>query len=29
MDWAMLEDLYLAMSRIFDGFMNFLYRIFG
>lgn len=29
MDWPMIEDLYLAMTRIFDGFLNFLYNIFG
>lgn len=29
MDWSMLEDLYLAISRIFDGFIHFLYEIFG
>ncbi len=29
MDWGMLEQLYLAISRIFDGFINFLYDIFG
>ena len=25
----MMEDLYLAMTRIFDGFLKFLYSIFG
>lgn len=29
MDWPMIEQLYLALTRIFDGFMNFLYGIFG
>ncbi len=29
MDFAMIEDLYLALSRVFDGFMKFLYEIFG
>jgi len=29
MDFDMLEDLYLALSRIFDGFVKFLYEIFG
>lgn len=29
MDWSMLEDLYLALSRVFDGFIHFLYEIFG
>ena len=29
MDWPMMEQIYLALSRIFDGFMNFLYSIFG
>ncbi len=29
MDWGMLEQLYLALSRIFDGFMHFLNDIFG
>ena len=29
MDWSMLEQLYLALSRIFDGFIHFLYGIFG
>ena len=29
MDWPMIEQLYLAMSRIFDGFLKFLYGIFG
>lgn len=29
MEWGMLEQLYLAISRIFDGFINFLYDIFG
>lgn len=29
MDWAVIEDVYLAISRVFDGFINFLYRIFG
>lgn len=29
MDFEMLETLYLALSRVFDGFMNFLFSIFG
>lgn len=29
MDFDMLEDLYLAISRIFDGFIKFLNEIFG
>ncbi len=29
MDWDMMEDLYLALTRIFDNFMNFLYNIFN
>ena len=29
MDFAMFEDLYLALSRVFDGFMKFLFEIFG
>lgn len=29
MDYDMLENLYLAISRIFDGFVKFLYDIFG
>lgn len=29
MDFDMLEDLYLAISRIFDGFINFLNEVFG
>lgn len=28
-DWGMIETLYLAITRIFDGFLNFLYDIFG
>ncbi len=29
MDLSMLEQMYLAISRIFDGFVHFLYDIFG
>lgn len=29
MDWSVIEQVYLALSRIFDGFLNFLYNIFG
>ena len=29
MDWPVIEQVYLALSRIFDGFLNFLYNIFG
>lgn len=29
MDWPMMEQIYLVFSRIFDGFVNFLYNIFG
>ncbi len=29
MDLDMLETIYKAISRIFDGFMNFLYEVFG
>lgn len=29
MDWPMMEDIYLAMTRIFDGFLKFLAKIFG
>lgn len=29
MEWGMLEQLYLALSRIFDGFIHFLNDIFG
>lgn len=29
MDLSTLEQIYLAISRIFDGFVHFLYDIFG
>ena len=29
MDWNIMEDLYLALTRIFDGFVTFLYNIFN
>lgn len=29
MDWPMIETIYLALSRVFDGFLNFLYEVFG
>ena len=29
MDWPMMEQLYLAFTRIFDGFINFLGTIFN
>jgi len=29
MEWPMLEQIYLIFSRIFDGFINFLYNIFN
>lgn len=29
MDWSIIERAYLAFSRLFDGFFNFLYNIFG
>lgn len=29
MDFDMLETIYKAISRIFDGFMNFLFEVFG
>jgi len=29
MEWGMLEQLYLALSRIFDAFIHFLNDIFG
>lgn len=29
MEWPMIEDIYLAFTRIFDGFLNFLANIFG
>lgn len=29
MDWSIIEKAYLALSRVFDGFINFLYNIFG
>lgn len=29
MDWSIIEDAYLALSRIFDGFFKFLYNIFN
>ncbi len=29
MDWEIIEDFYLALTRIFDGFVQFLYGIFG
>lgn len=29
MDWPMMEQLYLALTRIFDGFINFLASIFA
>lgn len=29
MEWGMLEQLYLALSRIFDGFIHFLFEVFG
>lgn len=27
-EWSMLETLYLALTRIFDGFINFLGKFF-
>ena len=29
MDWLKIEDIYLAFTRIFDGFLNFLANVFG
>lgn len=29
MDWPLIEDLYLTLTRIFDGFINFLLKAFG
>ncbi len=29
MDWTLIEDLYLALSRIFDRFVTFIMNIFG
>ena len=29
MDWPMMEQIYLALSRVFDAFMHFLNNIFG
>ncbi len=29
MDWDVIEKAYLALSRIFDGFINFLLKAFG
>lgn len=29
MDWSIIEKAYLALSRVFDGFFNFLYNIFN
>lgn len=29
MDWDFMEKLYLALTRIFDGFIHFLNDIFG
>jgi hypothetical protein len=29
MDWPMMEQIYLALSRVFDAFMHFLNSIFG
>ncbi len=29
MNWPMMEDLYLAFTRIIDGFIAFLAKVFG
>ena len=29
MNWPMMQDMYLAFTRIFDGFLNFFAKIFG
>ncbi len=29
MDWDVIEKAYLALTRIFDGFINFLLKAFG
>lgn len=29
MDWSVVEDVYLALTRIFDGFIKFLMRALG
>lgn len=29
MDWGMIEDIYLAITRIFDRFITFILNIFG
>ena len=29
MDWSIIKRAYLALSRIFDGFFNFLFKFFG
>lgn len=29
MDWTVIEDVYLAITRVFDGFITFLMRVFG
>ncbi len=29
MDWPVIEKAYLALTRIFDGFLSFLLKAFG
>ena len=29
MDWNVIEKVYLALTRVFDGFINFLLKAFG
>lgn len=29
MDWSIIKNAYLALSRIFDGFFKFLFNVFG
>ncbi len=29
MDWDVIKTAYLALTRIFDGFINFLLKAFG
>lgn len=29
MDWSLIEQVYLALSRVFDGFFNFIMKLIG
>ena len=29
MEWPMMEQIYLVFSRLFDGFIKFLAKVFG